>query len=374
MADTLSPIIGQASLTVLVAAAIGLVLSLPLIAHPSTPGIDKRAHPKGLASLEPVDINGTRQWVLIRSDNVEHPILLFLHGGPGTAELTLNRQAGRALEHFFTVVNWDQRGAGKSFAAGRDTAGMRIEQFVADTIALATDLTRRFHKKQLVLVGHSWGSVIGLLAVQRRPDLFAAYVGIGQMSNTAEGESLSYQWTLDQARAAGDQRSIETLTRIGPPPYTGPDWRAKFLTERRLLGKFGGEYYGSRIGAFGAVITSLLSSREYSVRDRINFFRGIFWSLDALHEELSRTNLFEAVSEVQVPVYFCLGRHDYEVPSPLSARYFDALKAPRKQLVWFEHSSHLPNIEERDAFNDFVIHTVLPGMLTVRSSLNAETA
>ena len=134
------------------------------------------------------------------------------------------------------------------------------------------------------------------------------------------------------------------------------------MTERRILGKFGGEYHGSRIGAFGVVLGNLVFSSEYTMLDRINFFRGIFQSVDTLYPELSRTDLFVQAPEVRIPVYFCLGRHDYEVPSVLSAKYLEVLKAPRKQLVWFENSSHMPNTEEKDRFNEFMIQTVLPAL------------
>jgi len=178
----------------------------------------------------------------------------------------------------------------------------------------------------------------------------------------AESELISFEWTRQQAEKATDRSSVEKLAAIGPPPYTGSNWRSKFLTERRILGKHGGEYYGSKSGAFGVVLRNLVFSREYTVLDRINFFRGVFQSVDALYPELSRTDLFVQVPEVKVPVYFCLGRHDYEVPSILSAQYFEALEAPRKQLVWFESSAHLPNTEEKDKFNEFMIHTVLPAL------------
>ncbi len=340
----------------LLAAAAAALLLLP----GCTPRISRRRHPNGLATLEQVPLNDSWQWILIRSEDVANPVVLFVHGGPGTSELTLNRRNTAPLEKHFTVVNRDQRGAGKSFAAGKDRSRMTRAQFVDDVIALSSHLAARFQKEKIVLVGHSWGSVIGMLAAATRPDLFHAYIGIGQMSRMAESERLSWEWTLEQAKAAGDAKAVATLSRVGPPPYTGTDWRAKFMTERRLLGKFGGEYHGSRSGAFGVVLRTLVLSREYTVPDRVNFFRGIFGSLDALFGELYRTDLFTEVPEVTVPVWLCLGRHDYEVPSPLSATYFDALKAPRKQLVWFENSAHLPNTEERDKFNAFMIDTVLP--------------
>ena len=170
------------------------------------------------------------------------------------------RMNTRGLERYFTVVNWDQRGAGKSFAAGRDRAHMTMPQFVDDVIALSSYLTRRFGKEKILLVGHSWGSAIGMLAVAKRPDLFAGYVGLGQVSRMTEGEQISYEWVMDQARAAGDESTVRKLTEIAPPPYTGARWRSKYMTERQLLGKYGGEYYGSRIGAFGVVLENLIFS------------------------------------------------------------------------------------------------------------------
>ena len=326
----------------------------------STPRIDNRLYPNSRALLEQVPIDGTRQWILIRSERATNPVVLFVHGGPGTSWLTLMRKNTRPLEKYFTVVNWDQRGAGKSFAAGRVGAEMTMRAFVDDLIALSSDLAERFHKNKILLVGHSWGSVIGVIAASRRPDLFSAYIGIGQMSRMAESELISYEWTLDQARRAKDQASVKKLTDIGPPPYTGSNWRSKFLTQRRILGKHGGEYYGSKSGAFGVVLRNLVFSREYTMLDRINFFRGVLQSVGALYPELSRIDLFVQIPELRRPVFFCLGRHDYEVPSVLSAKYFDALRAPRKQLVWFERSAHLPNAEEKDKFNEFMIDTVLP--------------
>ncbi len=325
----------------------------------STPRISRRRHPNGIAVLEPIEIGGTRQWVLIRGENVANPVVLFVHGGPGTSELTLNRRNTQPLEKHFTVVNWDQRGAAKSFTAGRDRARMTRAQFVDDVVALSSHLAERLHQQKILLVGHSWGSVVGMLAVHKRPELFHAYIGIGQMSRMAESERLSWEWTMERARQAGDRVAVAKLAEIGPPPYTG-SWRAKFMAERRLLGKFGGEYYGSRSGAFGVVLDTLIFSREYTLPDRINFFRGIFGSLDALFAELYATDLFAEVPEVKVPVWFCLGRHDYEVPWPLSEKYFQHLKAPRKQLVWFENSAHLPNTEEREKFNAFLLEFVRP--------------
>jgi pimeloyl-ACP methyl ester carboxylesterase len=336
-----------------------LVILIILIRPGYTPSIKKGDGKKSIAELSKVNLGNSEQWVLIRSENIDNPILLLVHGGPGTSQLTLMRRNTKSLEKHFTVVNWDQRGAGKSYKAIADKSRMNIEQFVSDIHELTEYLTKRFDKKKIILAGHSWGSVIGILAAAKRPELFSAYIGIGQMSNAAESEKISYDWTLRQAALVNDEKAVKKLREIGAPPYTG-EWRKKFMTERQLLGKFGGEYYGSKIGAFGVVIKNLLFSTEYTFMDRINFFKGIFESVELVFPELLKVDLFTQVPELKVPVWFMLGRHDYEVPSVLAAKYFDVLKAPNKTLVWFENSSHMPNTEEEKLFNQILIEKILP--------------
>jgi pimeloyl-ACP methyl ester carboxylesterase len=175
-------------------------------------------------------------------------------------------------------------------------------------------------------------------------------VGIGQITDMAEGEALSYQWVIDQARHRGDRRALRTLEQIGPPPYTG-NWRRKTMRERTYVARFGGEVHASRHGAMGMLLRSVLVSSEYTLRDRVNYVRGSLDSMRELWPQLLEVNLFEQVPELPVPVFFMEGRHDWEIPSTLAARYYEALRAPSKRLVWFEHSAHLPNAEERERFN-----------------------
>jgi len=160
-----------------------------------------------------VRLGGSDQWVLERSEDVRNPVLLYLQGGPGTSQLTSNRRNTRHLETYFTVVNWDQRGAGKSYRAIRDTGSMNIGQFVADTRELTLYLLAKFHQERLVLAGHSWGSVIAALTVAKYPELYSCYVGIGQAARMEEAEEASYQWTLEQARKHGHRRAVAALVK-----------------------------------------------------------------------------------------------------------------------------------------------------------------
>ncbi|MGZ6130858.1 MAG: alpha/beta fold hydrolase [Myxococcaceae bacterium] len=346
------------ALLALLAGAVGVRFALPA----GTPRIRPRpgAGPtRSIALLEKLRIGGADQWVLQRSEDVRAPLLLFLHGGPGTSQLTANRRNTRALESHFVVVNWDQRGAGKSYRAIREVGRMNVEQFVQDTRELTTHLLTRFGQQRLVLVGHSWGSVIGALAASRHPDLYACYVGLGQIAAMKDGELASWRWTLDRAREARDRRAVRALEGMGPPPYSG-DWQARTLTQRSLLARFGGEVHGSRTGAMAPVLGGLLFSREYGLVDRLNYFRGIFGSMRLLWPELMTVDLFRSAPRFEIPVLFMLGRHDQECPAELARRYFDVLQAPSKELVWFERSAHLPNTEERDAFNRALVDKVLP--------------
>ncbi len=352
---------------ILFASVLVLLLALIVVTAALTPAstapitdAEGRPLPGSIAALEEVTLGGVKQALLVRGQNVANPVLLYLHGGPGTSELGMVRAYNvPTLEKHFTVVVWDQRGAGKSFAALEPVAGMNIEQFISDTHELSLLLCRRFGQKKIYLVGHSWGSALGALTVQRHPELYHAYVGVGQVVNMQESERISYDWTLAQAQKAHDSRSLAKLEKIGAPPYTG-DVRSKVVTQRSILGKYGGEVYGNPHGGLFVLLRCLLMASEYSWPDRVNVFRGIFASMRLLWPQILSINLMDQAPELKVPVYFLEGRHDYESPSVLAERYYEALEAPRKTLVWFERSAHFINTEEAEAFNLFFIDRLLP--------------
>jgi pimeloyl-ACP methyl ester carboxylesterase len=317
-----------------------------------------------IAALEKIKLGHTEQWILMRGMDTTKPIILFLHGGPGTSAMGLYKKYTAELEKHFVVVLWDQRGAGKSFAANMPYSDMTMNQFVLDACELTERLCNRFNQKKIFLIGHSWGSAIGVLAIQKRPDLYHAYVGMGQIANMQKNELISYEWTLEQAKKANDEGDIKTLLDIGKPPYTG-DWQKKLLKQRRLLGKYGGEFYGSSKGAIPLVLKSLIFTTEYTLLDKVNFIRGGSKSIHLLWAELMTVNLEEQAPLLKVPIYFALGKHDYEVPFMLAEHYFNLLEAPNKELIWFEKSAHLPNIEEPEKFNDLLINHVLKGVNSI---------
>jgi pimeloyl-ACP methyl ester carboxylesterase len=301
-------------------------------------------------------LGGVRQWLLVRGRRAESPILLKLHGGPGQAEMA-TAGLNRLLENDFVVVEWDQRGSGKSAAAIQPATAMTVSQLVADTIELTEHLTQRFSRPKLIVVGHSWGSVLGLMAVQRRPDLFSAFVSTGLIANFAEGQQVAYRFLLAESRRRGNTKALTELNSLGSPPWAGTEGIAKWGRCAHWLGEFGALWHSSekfdRVGW-------MLASIEYSWPEKLRFNRAAGRSFGLLYADLLSVNLSETVPRVEVPVFFAEGRHDRMAPAEVAERYFTSLIASRKELVWFENSAHFPQWEERARFHEFLLKTVLP--------------
>lgn len=324
----------------------------------------------GVIRLEKIVLGGINQWISIRAKDVEKPILLYLHGGPGTPVMPLFRYFQGSLEDHFIVVQWEQRGAGKSFSWNIPKESMTIEQFIADLYELIKNLCKRFNKQKIFLMGHSWGSILGIKIAQRYPQLFYAYIGIGQASNTVETEKKMYQFVLNKLKELGDKKAVRLLERIGPPftgmnpPYT-KFYRGGYWSKMRVYGyvaKYGGLIY--KMKGYRCLVRYFfkylpLLQPEYSLLDVFRLLQGNFFSTRTMMKELLTVNLFEQVAEVKTPVYFLMGRHDYNWSAELAKKYFDVLHAPKKEFIWFEKSAHAPNGEEPIKFNEIIINEVL---------------
>ncbi len=307
-----------------------------------------------IKSLEAVTLGGDKQWISIRSRDRDNPVLLFLHGGPGSAEIALVRKFNPRLENRFTVVVWDQRGAGKSYSSGKNTAKMNIGQFLSDLIELTDLLKKRFDQKRIYLMGHSWGSALGVLAVLAHPENYLAYIGIGQIVNMNVNESLCYRFTVDEAMRRGNKRAQRRLLQIGEPVrglYREP---LKGLFTQRYYLDFGGSSFGD--GGFLQYSKIVLSAPEYSIIDKLCYIPGMRRSLDLLwREALMEIDFTTQAAAFRIPVYFCVGRHDYNTPFSLVESYCASISAPSKKIFWFEGSAHSPNFEEPEAFQDAII-------------------
>jgi pimeloyl-ACP methyl ester carboxylesterase len=313
---------------------------------------------KGIDALEEVTLGGAKQWILIRGEDITNPILLFLHGGPGFCEMPHTHIDSARLEKHFVVVNWDQRGAGKSYDPNIPKETMNIEQFLSDAHELIQMLRERFSKDKIFLIGHSWGSVLGLYTAYRHPGYLHAYIGMGQLVNAKEGEMISYQYTVEKAKEAGDEKAIKSLEKIGPPPYEA-GYQSLF-TQRMLLARYGGSM---RNLSFTEFVKIRESSPYYTKADNASFMKAFMQSISLMWDELMAVNFFEDVPEVQIPVYFFTGKCDYQVPFEVLERYFAVLKAPHKEIVWFENSCHTPNLSDPETYQDRLINLVLKNTL-----------
>jgi pimeloyl-ACP methyl ester carboxylesterase len=318
----------------------------------STPPIDT---PRGIAVLEQITLGGLKQWVLIRGDDTEKPLLLFLHGGPGMPAIPFEHEM-RELEESFIVVIWDQRGAGKSYSDNIPKESMNIRQFVADTYELIQMLLKRFHKERLYLIGHSCGSILGVLTVQQHPELIYAYIGIGQIADMVENERLSYEFVLNKALESKNEAAITELRKIQPPYRDKID---DLMIQRKWLGKFGGVVFEEV--NYNKLIAIVKEAPEYTVGDLLKIEPGSLFSTKCLWDELLSINFFKQAAKLDVPVYFFLGRHDYNTPFVLAEEYFAKLVANKgKQIIWFEDSAHIPILEEREKFINILTLKVLP--------------
>ncbi|MEO6690607.1 MAG: alpha/beta fold hydrolase, partial [Dokdonella sp.] len=202
----------------------------------------------GIESQIAIPVNGTRQWISVRGNDTRNPVLLFLHGGPASPDMPLAWTFQTPWEDYFTVVQWDQRGAGKTHAANdadKVADGMTMEGMTADAEEVVSYLRRTYHKKKIFLLGHSWGSVLGVRLAQAHPEWFHAYVGVGQVVNFRQSEADGYRYALDQARAHGNQEAVRDLAALAPYPAPGKPLDLDTIgKQRRWLELYGGLAWG----------------------------------------------------------------------------------------------------------------------------------
>ncbi|MBN1799059.1 MAG: alpha/beta hydrolase [Spirochaetales bacterium] len=309
--------------------------------------------PKGIAVMEQISLGGLKQWVLIRGEDVGNPILLFLHGGPGMPAIPFEHEM-RELERSFIVAIWDQRGAGKSYSSDIPKTSMTLKQFLADTYELILNLLSRFDQEKLYLVGHSCGSILGVLTVKQHPELIHAYVGVSQIVNLVESEKLSYDYVLNKAIATQNKEAITELNSI-QPPYRGRI--DDLMIQRKWLGRFGGVLYGE--SNYDTLIEIAKAATEYSITDLLNIEPGSLFTTQYLWDDLLTVNFFEQAKELDIPVYFFLGKHDYTTHYLLAEKYFNFLRCKKgKQLIWFENSAHISILEEPDRFMHMLVDKV----------------
>ena len=310
--------------------------------------------PNGIDEANYVKVGGLEQWITIRGEDRRNPVLLFLHGGPGDATNPWGYAGFRNWLKYFTVVQWDQRGTGRTFGRNGAAAAstITVERMVQDGVELAELLSKRLQKDKIVLVGHSWGSILGVFMAKARPELFYAFVGTGQVADPTRNYAVAYAALVDRASRDGNSRALQELNEVGPPPYN--DGKG-FAVQRKWSNLFEGAdvFLASTLGF-------ALTAPGYSLGDINDWFDGQGVSAEQLVPQTSVLDPKLLGGEFAVPVFVIQGAEDFTTPTSLAKAYVNSLHAPRKAFVTIDGAGHFAVFTKQDAFLKELRARVLP--------------
>ena len=303
--------------------------------------------PEGIQRLETVRIGEIDQYVSIRGRQPDNPVLLVIHGGPGWVIMPVSWWAQQGWDEYFNVVNWDQRGAGKTYALHDPTRvapTMTRAQMDSDVDDVIRWIRDELGQDRIFVLGHSWGSILGLSLAQRHPEWLHAYVGVGQGIDAYESERRGWRWAMEQAVEAGNDEAIEELKGIAPYAIEGTPLKLDDIyVQRRWVNHFGGAAWRRPNAGFESDAFRL--SPEYSDKELARLAEAQTFSIVHLLPAVIETDMAD-INSLEVPVFLFLGRHDTNLSSRVAAEWFESVKAPRKRLVWFEQSAHEVLVEE----------------------------
>jgi len=284
--------------------------------------------PKGIDESTYVTLGGIEQWVTVRGEDRDNPVLLLLHGGPGDVTNPWSFMLFAPWEKHFTVVQWDERGAGRTLRKNGPGIAptITIDRMVQDGIELAEYLRKRLHKEKIIFVGHSFGSILGVKMARAKPEFFYAYVGTGQVSDSpVKNYAATYEALLKKAKALGDPRAIEELNRIGPPPYSsGEGYRVQW--------KWANAFEGANAFIYATLGLALVTP-GYSVQDINDSGDGQMLSAERLVPQTQSIGPAELGLEFSIPVFVFQGEEDFTTSTALAQHYVASVKAPRKEFV-----------------------------------------
>jgi len=295
-------------------------------------------------------VNGSDQWIYIRGNSLGS-ILLFVHGGPGSPLVPIARGFEGLFLDNYLVVHWDQRGMGRSFKSTDFSQGVSLDQFVTDGLSVARQVQSMYPNQPITLIGHSWGSSIGIRMAATAPDLFTAYVSTGTNSHSMDAENYRYEILETSLRNTDNDQELIKLHRIGRPPWTGKRWKdwghfcAKHLPHEKSWGRISEEKIEDSI-------KRCLVAGDYSDGELENLYtEGVSQSFRLLAEDYYSFSAIEQVPRLELPIYFLQGRLDLNTPTHIVKEYYEALKAPRgKYWIEKEDCAHMIFYEKPEAF------------------------
>lgn len=307
--------------------------------------------PQGVDRLQEVRIGGIEQWVSIRGADRRNPVLLVIHGGPGYVSIPMSWWFAQGWDEYFTVVQWDQRAAGKTFLLNDPAAvapTLTLERMVADAEEMAAWARKEFGKDRIFVLGHSFGSFLGLRLAEHHPEWLYAYVGVGQVADSLESERRGWRFARDAARRAGNAEAVRELEAISGYGAAGrPIAIDQLHIQRKWVAAYGGVMAYRRDNDAESDLSRL--SPDYSGEELRHIWDGNKVSVPALLPGMLALDL-SATRKLGVPLILFEGRHDFNVNSDVAAAWFETVAAPDKHLVWFEHSGHMPMTEEPGKF------------------------
>ena len=324
----------------------GTLLALMVVLSQVTAFTPEIRGPDPIAKLRPIIVNGRSEWLSIRGQDRSKPVLLFLSGGPGGSHLVTARHCFADLERDYVVVTWEQPGAAKSYNA-ISPEDITLSTYLSDGAAVTDLLRNEFDQDRIYLMGESWGSALGLMLAREHPEHYRAFVGTGQMIDFLETERIDYRMALDDARATGNQRLVDTLEEQGPPPYESG---IALKTNAYLSPLYG---MSARTGQIHGAVFSTMDGPygvEYGLLDKVYFFWGLYRTFDSFYGDLYPVDLRRSAAEQQIPIHILQGRYDYNAPAGLVEDYCAQPSAPCRSLIYFEHSGHNPWQTENKLF------------------------
>ncbi|MCB9418910.1 MAG: alpha/beta hydrolase [Ardenticatenaceae bacterium] len=357
-------IVLQAALLLILAAVVVALAVLNGIPARTPPIVDIDGQPVAgsIAELTAVPLGGQEQTIMIRAHSADRPVLLYLSGGPGQSDLPYSRVLLEDLTQDFVVVSWDQRGTGKSYPALYPTGNVTLEQAVADTIELTNYLRDRFDEEKIYLLGESWGTTLGVLAVQQRPDLYYAWIGSGQMVSQRETDRQLYRDVMALADRNGNAVLREQMLAFGEPPYADTPYpNAVVMGYYDQLGQpyrppqdYIDRGTAANVGPWG-----ILGS-EYSLVEKVNVLRGLIDMFTVMYPQLQGIDFRQDVPRLDVPVYILDGAAELAARRDLVLEWYEQLEAPRKQIYTFDDAGHSVAFEQFSALHRILTETIVP--------------